>query len=223
MKNFFLALLLFTTAAYAQAQGTPDHAAQKAELVEKVFSEQSYLYSQIIDKCFTFRLSPTCWEQFNNPNQGNRSGFGAMRYWCRFVTGYAKREGFGDLEALSNSSDRAVEKGNRPQMDEIIAQLSKKFSLTLEAEKVACNPAAYDRLMRYPFETLDRIGSKTPEWSPKSGEAHLTVVLSPTVKDIAVTMSPDGKKFTVAGPYLTEGYDSGSKIWNGLARGDKNR
>jgi len=145
-----------------------------------------------------------------------------MRYWARYLTEYAKREGFGDLEAL-NASDRETEKGNRPQMDEIIANLRKKFSLTVDAEKVVCNPAAYDRLMRYPFEVLERLGRTTPVWSPKSGEAHLTVLLSPTAKDIAVTISPDETKFTVTGPYLTEGINSGSKIYNGLARADKNR
>lgn len=222
MKKIAFVLALVASGVGALAQEPAGHAANKAELVEKVFSEQSYLYSQIVDKCFTFKLSPTCWAKFNDPNQGNRSGFGAMRYWCRYATEYAKREGLGDLEAL-NSSDRETEKGNRPQMDEILAKLQARFSLALDAEKVDCNPAAYDRLMRYPFEVLERIGRSTPEWSPKSGEAHFSVVLSPTAKDIAVTVSPDGKRITVAGPYLTEGYNSGSKIHNGLARADKNR
>ena len=33
---------------------------KKTEFVERLFSEQSYLNAQIVDKCFTFKLSPTC-------------------------------------------------------------------------------------------------------------------------------------------------------------------
>lgn len=225
-----------TTKTPTSAQATPKAAAAavsttteseadkagKAELVERVFTEQSYLYSQIIDKCFTFKLSPTCWAKFSDPaNTGNDSGFGAMRYWCRFVTGYAKREGIGDLEALQGNS-KAEEKDNRPQMDEIIKTLSQKFSLTVEAP-TNCTVKGYELMMRYPYDVLNRIGDQTPVWSPKSGEAHFTVVASPAVKDITVQISPDGKRFTVSGPALVEAVNQGSNIRNGLERANKNR
>ncbi|MCY7350289.1 MAG: hypothetical protein LH606_06445 [Cytophagaceae bacterium] len=193
----------------------------KAELVERVFSEQSYLYSQIIDNCFTFKMSPGCWEKFNNPAGGNRSGFGAMRYWCRYVVDYARREGIGELNVL-NASNRKEEKDNRPQMDEIIKTLRSKFSLTIEAP-TNCTEKGYDLLMRHPFDLLERLGSKTPEWSPKSGEAHFTIVLSPAAKDMSVKISPDGKQFVVTGPALVETPSSGDKIYNGLERANKNR
>lgn len=196
--------------------------AGKAELVDRVFSEQSYLYSQIIDKCFYFRMSPTCWAKFSDPaNTGNESGFGAMRYWCRYVTAYAKQEGIGDLDAL-NATNKEEEKDNRPQMDEIIQTLRTKFSLAVEAP-ANCTVKGYELLMRYPYEVLDRIGYKGPPWSSKSGEAHFTVVLSPAAKDIAVKISPDGKQYTVTGPALVEPMASGDKIANGLERGNKNR
>ena len=245
MKNLFLLLAVagcFATASAqtvktpSSAQATPKAAAAvvsvvteseadkagKAELVERVFTEQSYLYSQLIDKCFTFKLSPACWAKFSDPaNTGNESGFGAMRYWCRYVTEYAKREKIGDLDAL-NASDKAEEKDNRPQMNEIIETLRQKFSLTVEAP-TACTVKGYELLMRYPYEVLERIGSATPEWSPKGGEAHFTVVLSPAVKDIAVKISPDGKQYTVSGPALVEAVNSSGKIATGLERANKNR
>ncbi len=244
MKNLFIAFALvgFSANLLAQAklpssaQATPKAAAAvvstaaeseadkagKAELVERVFAEQSYLYSQIIEKCFTFKMSPTCWAKFSDPaNTGNSSGFGAMRYWVRYVTEYAKREGLGDLEAL-NASNRDEEKDNRPQMDEIIKTLRTKFSLDVQAP-TNCTVKGYDLLMRFPYEVLERIGHATPEWSPKSGEAHFTVVLSPAAKDMSVTISPDGKRFTVAGPALTEAYSSSDKISTGLERANKNR
>lgn len=225
-----------TTKTPSSAQATPKAAAAvvstaaeseadkagKAELVERVFSEQSYLYSQIIDKCFTFKMSPTCWAKFSDPkNTSNDSGFGAMRYWCRYVTEYAKREGLGDLEALKSGS-KEEEKDNRPQMDEIIKTLREKFSLTVEAP-TNCTVKGYELLMRYPYEVLERIGSRTPNWSPKSGEAHFTVVLSPAAKDNTVKISPDGKQFTVTGPALVEAVNSNDSIRNGLERANKNR
>jgi len=196
--------------------------AGKAELVERVFTEQSYLYSQIIEKCFTFKMSPACWAKFSDPaNTSNQSGFGAMRYWCRFVTDYAKHEGLGDLEALKGNT-KEEEKGNRPQMDEIIKTLSQKFSLTVEAP-ANCTMKGYEMMMGYPYEVLNRIGQRSPYWSPKSGEAHFTVIASPAVKDIGVRISPGGKQFTVAGPTLVEAVNQGSNIKDGLERANKNR
>ena len=245
MKQFvsLLAIIGCVTHASAQtpktptsAQATPKAAAAvvstateseadkagKTELVERVFTEQSYLYSQIIDKCFTFKLSPACWAKFSDPaNTSNQSGFGAMRYWCSYVADYAKREGLGDLKALQGNN-REEEKDNRPQIDEIIKTLSQKFSLTVEAP-ANCTVKGYELMMGYPFEVLSRIGDRSPYWSPKSGEAHFTVVASPAVKDISVKISPDGKKFTVSGPALVETVNQGSNIQNGLERANKNR
>ncbi|AUD06071.1 hypothetical protein [Spirosoma pollinicola] len=238
-----LAFTACLTHAYAQAIKTPTSAqatpkaaapavstateseadkAGKAELVERVFTEQSYLYSQLIEKCFTFKLSPACWAKFSDPaNTSNQSGFGAMRYWCRFVTAYAKREGLGDLEALKGNS-KEEEKDNRPQMDEIIKTLREKFSLTVEAP-TNCTTKGYELMMGYPYEVLDRIGERSPYWSSKSGEAHFRVIASPSVKDISVRISPDGKQFTVSGPALVETVNQGSNIQNGLERANKNR
>ena len=245
MKRFVLSLAFAAglTHAHAQAgkqptstQATPKAAtlavstatesaadkAGKAELVERVANEQSYYYSQLIEKCFTFKMSPACWAKFSDPaNTSNQSGFGAMRYWCRSVAAYAKREGLGDLDALQGNT-REEEKSNRPQMDEIISALSQKFSLVVEAP-ANCTVKGYELMMGYPYEVLDRIGQRSPYWSPKSGEAHFTVVASPAVKDISVKISSDGKQFTVSGPALVETVNQGSNIQNGLERANKNR
>jgi hypothetical protein len=244
MKKVLVILLLVGGSAYAIAQpkkmpssaiATPAAAAAvaptaseseadkagKAELVDRVFTEQSYLYSQIIDKCFYFRMSPACWAKFSDPkNDGNSSGFGAMRYWVRFVTAYAKQEGIGDLEAL-NASDKAEEKDNRPQMDEIIKTLRSKFSLTVVAP-TNCTVKGYELLMRYPYDVLERMQAG-PAWSPTGGTAFMTVVLSPAVTDMSVKISPDGKNYTVTGPALVECGDSGGKTAKGMDRGNKNR
>ncbi len=195
---------------------------QKSDLVNKLLSEQSYLNSQIVDKCFTFNFSPTAWSAFNNPGTNpNETGAGAMNFWIQFVVEYAKREKIGDFMQLE-VSDKEVEKANRPAIDEMINKLRSRFSLTVDAP-LEIKGKAYEMMMRYPYQVLERIGQSTPEWSPASGQAHFTTKISATAKDIAVTISPDGKRFTVVGPAYTEAYDTKNKIYNGLERANKNR
>jgi hypothetical protein len=247
MKPILLAIIFATAATGALAQSTKPTSANQAagtkvaapaatvasaapaedkekkdEFVERLFSEQSYLNAQIADKLFTFKFSPSCWAKFTDPaNDGNRGGFGAMRYWVDYAVKYAKLEGLGDLYSLA-VDDKTIEKENRPMIDEMIKNIRQKFSLTVEAP-MECRGMAYDLMMRYPFGVLERIGYKAPEWSPKSGEAHFTVALVPTAKDMAVKISPDGKQFLITGPAYTEAYSTDDKVWNGLERANKNR
>lgn len=193
--------------------------AGKAQLVERLMTEKSYLYSQIIDKCFTFKLSPTCWATFSDPaNDTKSAGFDAAGYLAGSAILFAKKEGLGDLTLLNVSGGQ--EKGNRPQMDEIVAKLRQKFSMTVEAP-INCTKKASDLITRYPYEVMKVVGEDT--WSPKSGEAHFTVVLSPAAKDMSVKISPDGKRFTVSGPALVEAYSTPNKIAAGMAPANKNR
>ena len=197
--------------------------AGKAQLVERLMTQKTYLYSQVIDKCFTYKLSPTCWAKFSDPaNDGKSSGFDAAGYAVLAVMAYAKREGFGDLKALDVSGSPDTEKSNRPQMDEILGKLRQKFSMTVEAP-INCTTKASELVTRYPYEVMKRVGTDTPDWSPKSGEAHFTVVLSPTATDMSVKISPDGKRFTITGPALTEAYSTPNKIAAGLDKANKNR
>lgn len=234
MKTFFS--LLFSagclTSTMAQMPTKPVSAmvsagesaadkAGKAKLVERLMTEKTYLYSQLIDKCFTYKMSPTCWAKFSDPaNDGKSSGYDAANYAALAVMEYAKREGFGDLRLLDESGNK--EKGNRPQMDEIINKLRVKFSMVVVAP-IDCNQKASELVTRYPYEVMKRVSTDAPAWSPKSGEAHFTVVLSPTATDMSVNISPDGKQFTITGPATTEAYSTPNKIAAGLDRANKNR
>ena len=241
MKKLILPVLFMVSVGYASAQATKPAAVAKAassaatlsaapaenkelkaEFVNRLFSEQSYLNAQIVDKLFVFKFSPTCWAAFTDPaNTGNESGFGSMRYWVRYVVDYAKHEKLGDLMELA-VDDKKVEKENRPMIDEMIQKIHDKFSLTVEAP-VECRGKAYEMMMRFPYEVLNRIGPGGPEWAPTGGEAHFTVTLSPVAKDMAVKISSDGKRFAITGPAYTEAYDTKGKIENGLERANKNR
>lgn len=249
MKKLLLLTLLTGTVGYTSAQTTkPKSGAKiattnmtttptttstapaedkekKADFVNQLFTEQSYLSAQIIDKLFTFKYSPTCWAAFTSPTapSGNTNDIGtrATQYLVEDVVRYAKREKIGDFTELTNGS-KEVEKANRPMIDELIKKVSEKFSMVIEAP-MECKGRAYEMLLRYPFETMHRLGEINPEWSPASGEAHFTVVLNTTAKDMSVKTSPDGKQYTVTGPAYTEAYDTQSKIQKGLDRTNKNR
>ena len=134
---------------------------------------------------------------------------------------YAKRENIGDLMALA-VDDKAVEKANRPMIDEMIKKMREKFSLVIEAP-VECKGLAYEMMLRYPEQVMSRLGYDGTEWSPAGGEAHFTTMLSTTAKDMSIKVSPDGKHYTVVGPAYVEAYDTQSKISKGLNLTNKNR
>ncbi len=195
---------------------------RKADLVDYLFTEQSYLNAQIIDKCFTLKLSPSCWDMLTDKsNDGNQNGYRVLGSWVRYAVEYAKREKIGDFYALA-VDDKKIEKENRPMIDEMIKVLQSKFSMTIEAP-YPCTGKGYEFLIRYPDQIMSRIGYDGLEWSPESGEAHFTTVMSTTATDISVKASADGKHFTITGPAYVEAYDTQSKISKGLNRWNKNR
>lgn len=208
------------TSAPSASESSADKAG-KAQLVERLMNDQSYLYSQIIDKCFTFKLSPGCWTTFSDPaNDTKSAGFDGANYWVISAIQFAKNEGLGDLTLLNVSGSPKLEKENRPQMDAIVDKLRQKFSMTIEAP-VTCTSKASSLITRYPYEVMKVVGEDT--WSPKSGETHFRVVLSATAKDMSVKISPDGKQFTVTGPALIEAYETPRKIEAGLAPANRKR
>lgn len=206
--------------AVASVSSVPENKEKKAELVDTLLSEQGYLVSQLVDKCFTFNWSASTWDAFNKPGNPNEMGKGSMVFWVQDLTKFAKREGF-DFYSLE-VDDKEVEKQNRPMIDNMISQFRQKFSLTVNSAN-ECRGKAYEMTMRYPWEVLQRLGHFGPDWTSKSGQAHITVNLSATAKDISVSISPDFKNFTVTGPVYTEAYDTQNKISNGLDRANKNR
>ncbi len=215
-----------TTTTTPASSAPAEDKEKKAEFVNQMFTQQSYLYAQIIDKLFTFKLSPSCWEMYSSPTPppGKSSSFMGLQSATSLandVVKYAKRENIGDFMQLA-VSDKAVEKANRPMIDEMIKKMGEKFSLVVEAS-VECKGRAYEMLLRYPEQALTRIGETNPEWSPRGGEAHFTTILSTTAKDMTVKISPDGKQYTIIGPAYVEAYDTQSKIQKGLDLANKNR
>lgn len=222
LKNLLIAVwLLLTFFLTANAQIAEDKA-KKAEFVNLMLTEQSYADAQIVDKLFTFNISPSFWDELNKPNQSNSNDIGhrAIHYLVEEVVKYAKRENIGDLDAL-RVFNKSKEKENRPEVDEIINKLKGKFTLVINAPMEA-RGKGYEMFLRYPYEVMVRLGSTNPNWSPASGEAHFIVNLTTDAKDISVKTSDTGKTYTVTGPTYTEAYDTRSKIEKGLNLTNKN-
>ena len=221
-KLLFTSVLLSAFFLTANAQIAEDKD-QKAELVNVMLTEHSYAAAQIVDKLFTFNISPSFWAELNNKNRKGRTndiGHNAINSLVTELVKYAKRENLGDLEAL-RIFDNAKEKANRPMVDEIINKIKGKLTLVVNAP-MENKGTGYEMLIRYPDQIMVRLGSTNPEWSPASGEAHFIVNLSTTAKDISVKTGDAGKTYTVTGPAYTEAYDTQSKIEKGLNITNKN-
>lgn len=222
MRNLFFAVLLLSTFFFtANAQVTEDKA-KKAEFVNVMLTEHSYAAAQIIDKLFTFNISPSFWDELNKSKQSRDSdiGHGAFNSMVSEVVRYALREKIGDLDAL-RIFDKSKEKANRPEVDAIINKLKGKFSIVINAPMEA-KGRGYEMFLRYPDQIITRLGSTNPEWSPASGEAHFIVNLSTDAKDMSVKTSDAGKTYTITGPAYTEAYDTEGKIRKGLNLTNKN-
>jgi hypothetical protein len=214
-----------TTIPSAVVESPPvleEDADRKIEFVDRLLNDRSYLDAQIIEKCFTFKLSPGCWEQFAEPVvMGGQSGLTTAYQWGRYALEYSKREHMGDIMALI-ASDPTIERQNRPMMNRLIDGLRSRFSLTLEMP-AACTGRGYEQMMRYTRELMERIGRTLPAWSPKSGEAHFTITLTAAAKDISLKISPDGKQFMLLAPAYTDVPGSAEKITAALEQANKNQ
>ncbi len=222
IKNLIFAVLLLSAFFLTANAQVAEDKAKKAEFVNVMLTEHSYAAAQIIDKLFTFNISPSFWDELNKSKQGRDNDIGHNKFseMVNEVVEYAKRENIGDLDAL-RIFDKTKEKANRPEVDAIVNKLKGKFSMVINAPMEA-KGTGYEMFLRFPYQIMVRIGSTNPEWSPASGEAHFIVNLSTDAKDMSVKTSDAGKTYTVTGPAYTEAYDTEGKIRKGLNLTNKN-
>ncbi len=203
-----LALLLCGPAA------TVAQNADKTALVNAVreYKINSAWESMILDKYFTFKVSPACWKKLcEKDGWGPKTAANSVTNFAE----YAKRAGWGDFEAAesANNNDR---ENNKPHVQEMVNDLSGKFSFTLNADQIACSDAEWELVHRMWGSTFEALANG--RWKPKHGAVHLTMTFSPKAKDIAVTVAPDGQHFSVTCPSQVEPEEWDTKIQNGLNR-----
>lgn len=219
MKKIILSTaLLFATFYATYAQTTPEDKDRKAELVNQVLSIYNYTDAQILDKLFTFNISSSFWEKLDDPDakNSNHPGTGEVHSLVSDLIKYAKLENIEDLTQY-DPKDKSV----RPLIDQQIQEVKKRFSMVINAPMDAIG-RGYEMFLRFPYQTMNRLGSGNPPWSPAGGEAHFIVNLSTTAKDMSVKTSDGGKTYTITGPVYVEAYDTQGKIDKGLNLTNKN-
>jgi hypothetical protein len=216
LSIFFLNLFCLISQVQAQAK------LDKAELVEQLKEKRIWLDGLLVDKFITLNLSPACWQEFNKDD----IGVDHFSRWGRAIADLSDFIGTGNLNEISGFGvDAVTEKQNRPKAQELAKNMDGKFSFTIQAADLTCDPMAFRLLQGYSTAIRDFIanGSTTHGfnrgWRPASGQMHIALVLSNKVKDISVVISPDKKKFTVTGPSHTEVSEWDTKIYRGLERG----
>lgn len=218
MKKIILFVIaLFTISLATQAQ-TPEDKDRKADLVNKLQSIYSYTDAQIFDKLFTLNISPTFWDKMDDPKAeiSGHTSTAEVHSWVSDLIKYAKLEDLADLSQY-DPKDKSV----RPLIDQQIQDVKKKFSMVVNAPMAAIG-RGYEMYLRFPSQTMNRLGNGGTAWSPTSGEAHIIVNLSTTAKDMSIKTSNGGKTYTVTGPAYVEAYDTQGKIEKGLNLSNKN-
>ncbi|MBX9693069.1 MAG: hypothetical protein K2Z81_11840 [Cyanobacteria bacterium] len=82
----------------SSSSGIQENRQKKAELVDTLLTEQGYLVSQLVDKCFNIDWADSTWDAFNKLGNPYEMGKGSMAFWIQDLTKYAKRQGF-DFDA----------------------------------------------------------------------------------------------------------------------------
>lgn len=201
--------LLIQTAATAQQQ-------DKSELASAVYdySINCWWRSFIVEKLMNFKVSPGCWTKLMD-----KDGWGVktVNNFAYSLGDYGKAHGMGDLEAAesANNNDRMA---NKPRVEEMVNAMKGKVSFTLVADGIKCSDSEWDLVHRYMGTVGEFMGSG---WTPRGGAAFVTLVVSPTARDVSVAINPDGQHFTVTAPADVEPAEWDSKITKGLQRGGK--
>lgn len=219
-KLALFAAILFLVAVAPVPLIAQSDTENKSALVEKVSAYSNPLSGELLDKFVTLNLSPQCWAKLSS-GDSQPDGVGHASRIGKAIQEHAKLMGYGDLDdAISGIQI------DRSKADPIIARLRGNFSYTINAKSVPCNDEQYRLLAAYSLQIISFFGDSSSStygmnrgWHPRGGKMFVTLDLSPTAKDIAVTVSPDGTSFTVTAPVNTEPGEWDVKIEKGLARG----
>lgn len=210
MKKLLMTLLATITITQSFAQGN------MATAIDDAKKSGSYTAAVVGENCITIKAPEDCWKYLGD-NASTASASNFINYQGRYLAAFAKYMGWSDV--ADKSPSYGDDDGKKFVEDEVKI-FKGKVSLSLDAGDMPCTEENCKLMMRYastPGEFMEELLSYKSSWKPKSGEMHVKVLMSSTVKDIDV--KTDGKNFTVTCPWKNEPSEWDSKIDAGLKKG----
>lgn len=181
-------------------------------------AKKNYNYGSAVtgEKCVTIKAPEGCWKYLLDENSA-ASAVTWLANAGRGLAVFAKYMGWSDVADESPSwGDNDKKKFIENEVD----GFKNKVSLVMDAGDMPCNEENCKLMERYAItvpEYMTELQDYSSTWKPKSGEMHVRVVMSGTIKDIQVTT--DGKNFTVTAPWKAEPNEWDTKIKSGLKKG----
>jgi hypothetical protein len=184
----------------------------KSDLADAVYDYNKCYWAQdMVMKLMNFKLSPGIWTKMLEKDGW---GISTTSNAARNMEEFAKKNGWGDLEEAesANNNDRA---NNKAHVLEMVDTLKPKIGFTLQADLKGSN-AEWDLVHRYMTTVTEFLANG--DWKPRAKTPFITLVVTSAVKDVVVTVTPDGKNFTVSCPSNHETEEWDGKITKGLQK-----
>jgi hypothetical protein len=178
-------------------------------------SLHSHWEAEVIDKLTEFRLNDEAWEKMLDPK--TESGFRAANSYAKRFAAYAKRMGYGDLEDIesANNNDRTA---NRARIDALIRELKGRYSFTLILQSADCDETTWRLTLLYWATVGEILSEENENWRPRGEKAFITLIMSPSARDVSVEASRDGTRFTITAPTKYDVEEGDRRVRNAMLR-----
>lgn len=185
IRKIFTGALLFVCCCLAIVDMNSACAVEnrQLDLADRIFqsSSLSWWRPTIVERIMVFEMSDDLWQKMLEP-----SGFNAVRSLANSIAAFAKKQGWGDIEAVESAfKDRS---SKRPDVEKMVDAWKEKVSITFEAGGTY-SPAQFDALKNYIFG-LSEFFAKT-KWMASKNGAHIILSVDASAKEIEVTRQSD--------------------------------
>ncbi|HEU0035770.1 MAG TPA: hypothetical protein VFQ53_34395 [Kofleriaceae bacterium] len=150
-----------------------------------------YTRAWVTNKLTTFKVGKACWSKMIDKQQG---ALHAASFYTGDIVEYAKLVTGDDWSAIeSQQGDRDR---NLQLVEPMIDAFKSRFALTIAVEGDDCDAAGSSLWLRY----WNTIGTTLKQYPPKSGKAFITLNVTPTVRDVTVSVDDSGSTFVITAP-----------------------
>jgi len=145
----------------------------------------SYARAWITNKLTKFKVGQQCWTKMIDDKQ---SALHTASFYTSDIEEFAKK--------LTGDDWSNVEAQNQGIALQMIDAFGAHFQLTIHVDGDDCDTTLNSLWMRY----WSTIGKALKDYPPASGNAFITLEVTPAVRDITVTVEPDGSTFRIIAP-----------------------